>query len=1457
MEDHSKCSTQLFTPPTAAWFQKSFGSPTQVQKEAWPAIASGHPSLISAPTGTGKTLSAFLVFIDRMQKLASKGELKEELYLIYVSPLKSLAGDIRENLNKPLEGIAHTKGGEDAAQIQVGIRTGDTPQKDRQRMVKHPPHILIITPESLFLMLTSKSGRSVLKTAKALIIDELHALIDTKRGAHLMLSAARLDHLCKNPLQRIGLSATIEPLQRAAEYLSPEKARIIAPSMNKEVLIEVDGLTPSVGRKKDPVWEELAKKVYERALSCRSVIAFSEGRRYAEKLAYYVNQLAGEDFARVHHGSMSKEQRAEAEDALRSGSLRLLCATSSMELGIDVGDIDQVLQVGCPRTISSTMQRLGRAGHSPGRVSVMYMYPRTSPETLYCGMTAQIAREGKVEQARPPRLCLDVLAQHLVSMAAVSDTAHAAGRSKKSAQAVADTSAAQNHTPQKKTEDARGVAYTVDEVMEILSRTYTFREVTRQDVTAVLKMLAGDYEHKREIPVRPRILYDRLHDRVFADSYSRMLAVAAGGTIPDKGLYTAKTEEGVKVGELDEEFVYESQRGDRFILGAFAWKIVSQDKDTVVVTQTNADGARLPFWKGELKGRDLKTSMAFGRIMRKLSEAEKRGTLREELKELGLDEAAQENTADFLDRQKKAAGLLPDDRTIVIEHFKDSTGNHQAMVHALFGRRINAPLSLLMQDAVRRKLNLNVGCVDEEDGILLYPYGDETVPEKILFSIDPDTVRDTLSALLPVTPVFSMTFRYNAARALMMGMRQNGRQPLWMQRLRSTEMLETLIQEPDHPLIRETTRECLEDQWDIDGLLTILNGILSGQIAVREVYLDLPSPMSLPMQWRVEAAEMYEYTPTTPGIRQAVYDELHEMEKLKPSARELKKVHERKKVPGNAEELHTFLMIEGDVSAQELAEIFNISPQPSTSVPDDGSVSGWLEELAGRGLAEYIEPGLWIASEQSREYADALSGQDPKAAMHIIRRLLYYRGPFCAEEIESRYLPGETACIKDWLKVMCTQGEIVEAEGFYYHAKLYDRARKATIRILRMEAVTQPPEHYAALMADKVRINASSMDQLKQTASLFCGQFLNVAYWENIVFPRRVHEYREGLLDKLLTEGDFFWKMSPDKTLSFFRYEDIDWDHVSRDPAGGDHSETQESGHAALTKEESIVYQELTRRGASFLKALSKIPVTGDLRDLLVQLAEKGMVCADSFVPVRQWLNKDKLKKATARQRVNARVAALSAGRWDRIHPLKEKSLEELLEEFFRENMILCRETFRRSLALRENTDPRGPYGSADWSQALELLRIWEITGRVRRGYFVKGLSGAQFIKKEEYEGTMKALSIPEDEIIWLNAADPAQIWGKVLEHRENSSFLNVPGTCVALRRGIPVMVLERQGKVLRVFDDADAEHVLKEFVYAFRKKAVFPEKNRITVQEYPGEMKDVLTNAGFGRGIMNYVLYR
>lgn len=1393
---------ELFSEGTQRWFRGALGEPTLVQREAWPHIAAGRHVLVSAPTGTGKTLSAFLVFLDRMKLQAQAGTLKEELQLIYVSPLKSLAADIRENLRRPLDGIGMGIGAQHM-EITVGIRTGDTPQRERQQMVRKPPHILIITPESLYLMLTSKTGQNVLATAKSVIVDELHALIDTKRGAHLMLSLARLDYLCGEPLQRIGLSATIAPLAAAAAYLAPEEAVIAAPAMKKQVRLDILGPYADAvrGRRKDPVWEELGALVFQYCQGSRSVIAFVEGRRYAEKLAYYVNQLGGENFARVHHGSLSKEQRMETEEALRDGKLRLLCATSSMELGIDVGEIDQVLQVGCPRTVSSTMQRLGRAGHNPGRTSVMYLFPRTAAECVSCGMTAQLAREGGVEQINPPVQCLDVLAQHLVSMAAFR-------------------------------------SYALDEVMQILPRAWNFRGVTREDVKSVLGMLAGDYEHQRDIPVRPRILYDRIHERVEGDGYSRMLAVSAGGTIPDKGLYTVKTEDGVKLGEVDEEFVYESQKGDRFILGAFAWKITNISRDMVTVVQAPVEGARLPFWKGEIRGRDKRTGEAFGRMLHALWQAHEERCLPEALRRMGLDEPAVSLAAGYLERQIKAAGGLPDDRTIIAEHFRDSSGNSQLMFHSVFGRRINAPLSMLAAQAEREQRGMEIGSVDEEDGFLLYSYGSGRISEGILQAIDPDTCVRKLEILLPATPVFNMAFRYNSGRALMMGVRNNGRQPLWRQRLKSAELLEQVVREHAHPLIRETRRECMQELWDVEGVRELLCDIRAGVVAVREIYTEIPSPMSLPLQWAQEAAVMYDYAPTPRGIHTAVEDELRNevlksgKQLLQPGSQELMQVQERareqRRLPRDARQLHALLMTEGDLAAGEL------------EIPVE-----WLEQLAREGRVLYLEQGLWIAAEEEALYAQVLSVCDAEkdrddaeisdAGLRIVRRMLRYRGAADRCQTAARYgwsLPLAEAVLEE----LCARGEAVQHEGRYYHEKLYRRAAIQTLRNRREEIQTSPAEAYAALMLDHMESSAPADECLRNLLRRYAGMTLPAAYWEGIVLPRWVNNYRGEKLDAYLAEGELFWHMTGKGGLRFDVQEEIDWD-AEPDGAG-------EFG-LDLSEKEQLMYQTLRRRGASFMQSLNKVLGGEPPYDTLMSLLEKGLVCADSFVPVRQWLSLEKERKATAKQRVSMRTRALSAGRWDVVRPLKSDEkcdLETKLERCFDRFLIVCRET--------------AAAGGLSWQEALSVLRIWEYTGQARRGYFVEGLSGAQFIRKKDYASVVSGRQT-EKKLVWVNAADPAQCWGKVLPHREGRNFMNIPGTAIACFGGMPVAVLERQGSVLRVFDEALAQECLSLFAQAYKKGKIFPERKRIVVKNYPDSVKEALSAAGFFREMQDYVLYR
>jgi len=1377
--DHKK----IFAAETATWFESTLGNPTYVQQEAWPAIASGKHVLASAPTGTGKTLSAFLVFIDQMMTQARNGNLEPGLQLIYISPLKALAGDIRENLFRPLRGIAKESGIDPP--ITVAIRTGDTPAAERTKMAKKPPHILITTPESLYLLLTAKSGQGMLKTAKAIIVDELHAMIDTKRGAHLMLSMARLDALCGKPLQRVGLSATIQPLSLSADYLSngTSPVTIVAPPMHKDFEIKIINPFPSGALPQGTIWPEIAREVVASCRGARSVIAFSEGRLMSEKLAYYVNELEGAGFARTHHGSVSKEQRFEAENDLRAGKLRLLCATSSMELGIDVGDIDRVLQVACPSSIASVMQRLGRAGHNPGRVSTMHMFPRTVSENLSCALTANAARSGGIEQSRPPRQCLDVLAQHLVSM-------------------------------------ANGGGYSVDDVLTLLPSAYPFRELTREDVQGVLRMLAGDYEHERDIPVRPRIIYDRINNRVEGDAYSRMLASSAPGTIPDTGMYAARTQSGVKIGDLDEEFVGEMRVGYKFLLGSFAWRVASITKDTVTVTADSSEGAIPPFWRHNQLSRRLATGLFFGEMLRELTEASYAGSILPKLEALGLDENAAKDTAEFIERQLEVTGILPNDKELVAEHYYDEAGLHQIMLHSIYGRQVNAPLTLLLTLTAKHLTGLDVDGFNDDDGILLISRSESAIPEELIQSIRPETAKEILEAALPTTPLFNISFRHNAGRALMMGVRSKKRTPLWVQRFRASEMLDNAIHHPQHPLMRETKRECLEDYWDLPGLVKLLTDIQTGEVKVREIFVEEPSPMSLPLRSKTEAELVYNYTPTTVNVMaiatQTAKNALKQGEnKLKPNPDQLARVSERQKLPEDINSLHSLLMIEGDLIAGEI-------PMPLD----------WFEALTRQNRCLYIEPGLWIAAEHKEAYQAALEENDNEARQNIVRRALRYRGAMEAGQVAERYFwPKETA--HEILTALQSQGTAIAEGGLYYHAELYERARRATITE-RRQVRTVPGHHYAALIAGQVKTLAPPAEQLRQAIDKLTGRPFQASQWEANLLPARVATYRPELLDKLLASGEVFWRLSGD-SITFHAYSDIDWD-----------AEIDQQLHEGLDPEEQFIIQLLRKRGATFLSSLptEMVKIKSPLQEVLSSLMEKSLIHADSYAPVRMWLDRDKISKSSIRQRASARIMATNSGRWDILRPLKPLSLDERISRAFNKTGLLCRET-------------AAPYLGIPWMTALEALRVWEYTGRARRGYFVEGLSGAQYIRDDAYAQVTQGLEHPANKIVWLPASDPSQAWGKTLPYSADKQFTSVPGTAVALRQGIPVAVFERKGQVLRVFDETAQAEALTAFTEAANKRNIFPNTSTITVKNYPPEAAQSLADAGFTRVMMDYVLYR
>lgn len=1334
---------EFFSENTKNWFKAAVGKPTPVQAEAWRAIAEGGDVLISAPTGTGKTLAAFLYALDCYA--ASPEPLEERCGVIYVSPLKALGNDIRENLKRPLEGLGL------AGTVRAAVRTGDTAQAERARMLRHPPHILITTPESLHLMLTSENSRRMLRYARSVIIDEVHSVMGSKRGAHLMLSLERLDALCGLRLQRIALSATVKPLDVAAMFISGGRgARVIAPDVNKALEIRVELAEKDMrALPEHSIWPSIAEKAYELSKNVRTMLAFVDGRQQAEKLAHGINAIAGSQYARTHHGCVSKEQRLEAERQLREGELKILCCTSSMELGIDVGDIDLVLQIGAPRSIAGELQRAGRAGHGPGRVSSLLIFPKTGADSFAAALAARGAMEGRIENVRPPEKCLDVMAQHLISM-------------------------------------ANAERLTVDEALKIINGTWNFRNVTRDELEGVLRMLAGDFEHAREAPVRPRIIYDRINGAISGDGYTRMLAFSSVGTIPDRGWYAVHLADGTRLGELDEEYVFEARLGNKFLLGAFAWRIQEITRDRVIVTPATPEGAQPPFWKGDTLGRPVETGRYYGALMREMNAARETGRLGRMLEAYPMSADARAEVARHIGNQMRMTGCLPDDRTIIAEHFSDSAGEHQLMIHSVFGLRVNRVISMLLRHAAASETGLDVRGYDDDDGMLLYLLGGSEMPDGLFKKLEPESAERLVNALLPAEPAFSMAYRYAATRAGMMGLRGRGRQPLWVQRIRGAESLSGAVGQTGHPLITEALRECRDDLMDIDAATEIIREIRAGTIRVLELHADKPSPMALPLRRQVEAELMYESViPVKAKERSRAL-----LAGMAPDKAAVEKRFERGREIADAEMLHSALMIEGDMTPGE------------ADVPAE-----WFEQLAAQGRALYVEPGLWIAAEHSADYAAG-------SLERIVRRLIRFRGAQDARSVAQRYAITEDRA-GEILAFLEKKGEAARFEGMYIHPDVYSSAQRLTISMRRSEVRTAPAERFAHLMAARADIPGAPRVRLSAALDALLGVELAASAWEDIVLPRRVQGYRGDMLDSLLAEGGIACVLRPEEDRRYVQFraaEDFEFDeYVAAE---------------GCTGEQADVLRALERGGAQFDYVLSKRLGGAPVLKHLQALAEMGLARQDSFAPVRRMLNP------------RAREAKQSNGRWERAAALKEQDADAQIAACFRRFPILCRETCN----------------GINWAQALERLRTLEIEGTLRRGYFVGGLSGAQFVRSAEFAVVTAALESERAEYICLNAADPAQMWGRTLKHAEGREFMCVSGTCVVMRGGTPICVFEKSGAALRMFEADPA--AVKCFADAFRARRVFLGRSRVCVKAYPDYAAEMLEQAGFMREALDYVLY-
>ena len=1033
-----------FSEKTRVWFERAFAGPTPAQTAGWPAIATGGHVLIQAPTGSGKTLAAFLHGIDTLDRAPGTG-----LRLLYVSPLKALNYDVERNLRGPLAGIK--------SDLRVGVRTGDTTQKERRELVKEPPDILITTPESLFLMLTSQA-RETLRGIETVILDEVHAVAGTKRGVHLALSLERLDALLERPAQRIGLSATQRPLEEIGRFVSGDRPiQLVDAGTRKELDLEVvvpvedlrelgtsnelaqpvvnDDVVMASGYESTArsIWPSIYPAVLELVRQHRSTIVFVNNRRLAERLAVRLNELAEEEIARAHHGSLAREQRVLIEEDLKAGRIPCLVATSSLELGIDMGAVDLVIQIESPKSVARGLQRVGRAGHELGSTSKGRIFPKFRADLLESAVVAKAMRAGEIEETRIPRNPLDVLAQQIVAIVAEEEIEVAA-----------------LHT--------------------LVRGAYPFSDLSLQQLENVLDMLAGRYPSDEFAELRPRIVWDRTAGVIRGRTGARRLAVTNAGTIPDRGLYGVHlVDGGGRVGELDEEMVYEARQGQTFMLGASTWRIEEITRDQVIVSPAPGAPGAVPFWKGEGVGRPFELGEKIGRASRELIARSDESALEHLRGDYHLDPRAAQNLLTFLREQAAATGVVPSDRAIVVERFRDEIGDWRVCILTPFGGRVHAPWGMALTARLRDSLGLDAQSIWSDDGIALHLPEADAPPSLADLLIGPDEIEELVVGEVGQTALFGARFRENASRALLIPRRRPGqRTPLWQQRLKAQNLLQVARKYGSFPIILETYRECLQDVFDLPALKTVLRGLQTRELDLVEVETASASPFASSLLFDYVATYMYE-DDTPPAERRAqalsldrdLLRELLGQEELRelidPDA--LAEV-ERQLAgdPRDPDELHDVLRRRGDLRAGEY---------------DEAQAAILLAER--RALTARIagEERL-VAAEDAGRYRDALGvmppGGLPEAFLEggpdslrqLLLRFAKSRGPFTTAEAAERFGLDLEALLHDLERAdLLVRGELRPGgtEREWCDPDVLRRLRRASLAALRREV--EPAEQAA------------------------------------------------------------------------------------------------------------------------------------------------------------------------------------------------------------------------------------------------------------------------------------------------------------------------------------------------------------------------------------------------------------
>ena len=1443
-----------FSPAVREWFATSFEAPTDAQAEGWAAIAAGRNTLIHAPTGSGKTLAAFLYALDRLVRDPSPPPSRTEpghVRVLYVSPLKALTYDVERNLRAPLAGIALAAArlGEPEPRISVASRTGDTPQEDRRQIARRPPDILITTPESLYLMLTS-AAREVLRNVEHVIVDEVHAIAGSKRGAHLALSLERLERLRPDdapPLQRIGLSATQRPLDTIARFLGGtgpgREVSIVDAGTRKalelQVVIPVDDMAqlgeplpldeqpggPATGPEaRSSIWPAIHPRILELIRSHRSTIVFTNSRRLSERLAQRLNELAGEELVRSHHGSIAREQRLQIEEELKAGRLPALVATSSLELGIDMGAVDLVIQVESPTSVARGLQRVGRAGHQVGAPSKGVIFPKYRGDLLECAVVTRRMHEGAIEATTLPRNPLDVLAQQLVAMT-VMDRWH------------------------------------VDELMATVVRAAPYETLTRDILEGVLGMLAGAYPSDEFAELKPRVVWDRVTDIVEGRRDARVVAVTSGGTIPDRGLYGVfmvgePGQVGRRVGELDEEMVYESRVGEVITLGASSWRIEEIGHDRVTVSPAPGVPGKLPFWHGDAVGRPIELGRALGAFVGELEGDLARGPKGRTAaaERLGdkhdLDERAAENLLAYLEDEKAVTGSLPTDRRVVVERFRDELGDWRLCLLTPFGGRVHAPWSLAIEARLQERLGMEVQTIWSDDGIAIrLPEGDAPLDgiEDLLFP-DPDELEDLVVGQVSSSALFASRFRENAARALLLPRRRPGtRTPLWQQRQRAAGLLAVASRYGSFPILVETYRECLSDVFDLPALREVLAGIASREVAIHSVETLHASPFASSLLFDYVAAYMYDgdaplaerragaLTLDRDLLRELLgQEELRELldpEALADLELSLQALADDRRA-ATVDQVHDLLRRLGDLAPDEVA---------ARTEGGAAAADPWLEELVRTRRAVLVRiagEGRWIAIEDVARYRDGVGVQEPAgvpsaflapaagALDGLLARWARTHGPFLTPEPARRWgLP--LGVVEDALERLLANGSILRgefrpggAEREWCDPDVLRLLRRRSLARLRREVEPVDPAALARFLPDWHGIapagsnpppyrGSAALERLAEVVDQLAGLPIPASVLERDVLPARIPGYQPRLLDELGALGEVGWVGTgslgrDDGRIALFR----PGREALRPTAGPTDEAERPSGprHEALR-------EHLARRGASFYRELFAAAGGGsdrDVLDALWDLVWAGEITNDTFAPLRalRW-------KRTGRdaRRRPGRLTSLgppeAAGRWSLVEPPAVTPTER----FHARSLALLE---RHGVLTREAVVGEGLEGG--FSAVYPVLRALEEAGRIRRGYFVDGLGAAQFALAGALD-RLRAVREPSDApasgrvVQLLAAADPANPYGAALPwprrgEEDRRPLQRAAGAYVVLVDGEAALYLERGGSTIQTLAPSDAAGV-------------------------------------------------